>query len=198
MVKVQLHSTGDASRGPQRGCRAGGPVPSGCVAPRSNIPDILARRALPDGRLAGLGATLDFHHGLLGSHYLLPSSRRFGVAKKVSHVTAESSGNPNGFVRSRLDQAALDQRKPTRRHARFPAHIELGEVPFQPCSPHSTRRHTPLLHAASRTSIDRVGRNLKKHRPQLNWVLAADTFGAYRGPLSTAGIESIRADDGPC
>jgi hypothetical protein len=41
-------------------------IPGGCVAPPSNIPDILSRRALPPGRLAGLGATPDLHHGLLG------------------------------------------------------------------------------------------------------------------------------------
>ena len=40
-------------------------IPSGCVAPRSNTPGILARRALPAGRIVALGATLDFHHGLL-------------------------------------------------------------------------------------------------------------------------------------
>src|SRR5258707_15414676 len=40
-------------------------IPSGCVAPRSNIPDILTRRALPAGRIATLGATPDLHHGLL-------------------------------------------------------------------------------------------------------------------------------------
>jgi hypothetical protein len=39
-------------------------VPSGCVAPRSNTPGILGRRALPAGRLARLGATPDFRHGL--------------------------------------------------------------------------------------------------------------------------------------
>src|SRR6266852_4311300 len=39
---------------------------AGCVAPPSNIPDILGRRALPARRLARLGATPDFHHGLLG------------------------------------------------------------------------------------------------------------------------------------
>ncbi len=49
---------------PQRGCRVGGPG-AGCVAPRSNTPGILGRRALPAGRLARLGATPDFHHGLL-------------------------------------------------------------------------------------------------------------------------------------
>src|SRR4030095_16138684 len=40
-------------------------IPAGCVAPPSNIPDILSRRALPSGRLAVLGATMDLHHGLL-------------------------------------------------------------------------------------------------------------------------------------
>src|SRR5439155_6922804 len=40
-------------------------VPAGCVAPRSNTPGILARRALPSGRIAALGATLAFRHGLL-------------------------------------------------------------------------------------------------------------------------------------
>src|SRR5438128_3340138 len=41
-------------------------IPSGGVAPPSNTPGILSRRALPAGRLARLGATPDFHHGLLG------------------------------------------------------------------------------------------------------------------------------------
>ena len=40
-------------------------IPSGGVAPPSNTPGILSRRALPAGRLARLGATPDFHHGLL-------------------------------------------------------------------------------------------------------------------------------------
>jgi hypothetical protein len=48
---------------PQRGCRVGDPGP-GRVAPPSNIPDILGRRALPAGRLVVLGATPDVHHGL--------------------------------------------------------------------------------------------------------------------------------------
>ena len=41
-------------------------IPADCVAPSSNIPDILGRRALSAGRLAALGATPDFHHRLLG------------------------------------------------------------------------------------------------------------------------------------
>jgi hypothetical protein len=39
-------------------------IPSGCVAPLSNIPDILARRALPAGRIAALGAAMELQHGL--------------------------------------------------------------------------------------------------------------------------------------
>ena len=42
-------------------------IPGGCVAPPSNTPGILGRRALPAGRLARLGATPDFHHGLLSA-----------------------------------------------------------------------------------------------------------------------------------
>src|SRR5205809_2819077 len=45
-------------------------IPAGGVAPPSNTPGILSRRALPAGRLARLGATPDFHHGLLAA---LPS-----------------------------------------------------------------------------------------------------------------------------
>jgi putative PIN family toxin of toxin-antitoxin system len=40
-------------------------IPADCVAPPSHIPDMLGRRALSSGRLAALGATPDFHHGLL-------------------------------------------------------------------------------------------------------------------------------------
>ena len=45
--KVPLHSSGDASR-------------LNCVAPRSNMSNMLPRRALPAERLAVLGATRDF------------------------------------------------------------------------------------------------------------------------------------------
>jgi choline dehydrogenase-like flavoprotein len=63
---------------------------------------------------------------------------------------------------------------------------------------------TPKLLLQSRTerwpqgaanSSDQVGRNLMDHPSQLNWALAAESLGAYRGPLSTAGIESTRAGD---
>ncbi|PYQ94680.1 MAG: hypothetical protein DMF97_18135, partial [Acidobacteria bacterium] len=39
-------------------------IPADCVAPPSHIRDIFGRRALSAGRLAALGATPDFHHGL--------------------------------------------------------------------------------------------------------------------------------------
>ena len=44
VAKLRLHSSGDC-------------IPAGCVAPRSHMPDMLVRRALPAGRLAALGAT---------------------------------------------------------------------------------------------------------------------------------------------
>lgn len=63
---------------------------------------------------------------------------------------------------------------------------------------------TPKLLLQSRTdrrpagvanSSDLVGRNLMDHPTQLNWALAAEPLGMYRGPLSTAGIESTRSGD---
>ena len=56
-----------AARGEGLAAFDGRCIPAGCVAPPSNIPDILGRRALPAGRLARLGATPDLHHGLLAS-----------------------------------------------------------------------------------------------------------------------------------
>jgi glucose dehydrogenase len=44
-------------------------------------------------------------------------------------------------------------------------------------------------------SSDQVGRNLMDHPTQLSWALAAEPVFPYRGPLSTAGIESPRAGD---
>ena len=63
-----------AARGESLAAFDGRCIPAGCVAPRSNTPGILGRRALPAGRLARLGATPDFHHGLLAVLVLSMSS----------------------------------------------------------------------------------------------------------------------------
>jgi choline dehydrogenase-like flavoprotein len=63
---------------------------------------------------------------------------------------------------------------------------------------------TPKLLLQSRTdrwprgvanSSDQVGRNLMDHPSQLNWARASEPLGKYRGPLSTAAIESTRTGD---
>jgi len=54
-----------AARGETLAAFDGRCIPVGCVAPRSNTPGILGGRALLAGRLARLGATPEFHHGLL-------------------------------------------------------------------------------------------------------------------------------------
>src|SRR6202023_4094446 len=63
LLERTLAARGESPAAFERRC-----IPTGCVAPPSNIPDIpdiLGRHALPAGRLAVLGATPDFHHGLL-------------------------------------------------------------------------------------------------------------------------------------
>lgn len=44
-------------------------------------------------------------------------------------------------------------------------------------------------------SSDQVGRNLMDHPVQLSWALGKEPLYPWRGPLSTAGIESPRAGD---
>src|SRR5437667_832600 len=64
--------------------RVGGPG-ADCVAPPSHIPDMLGRRALSAGRLAALGATPDFHHGLLRS---MGTSRARGLRTMAGMIRA--------------------------------------------------------------------------------------------------------------
>src|SRR5437660_5293672 len=68
-------------------------IPADCVAPPSNIPDILGRRALSAGRLAALGATPDFHHGLLGGALSKPTPR--SRAARTSPPRAARCRAPN-------------------------------------------------------------------------------------------------------
>jgi choline dehydrogenase-like flavoprotein len=44
-------------------------------------------------------------------------------------------------------------------------------------------------------SSDQVGRNLMDHPTQLSWALTEEKVWSWRGPMSTAGIESGRAGD---
>ena len=48
-------------------------IPPRGIARRSNTPGMLPPRAWQDGRLGGLGATRDFHHGLIARFILLTS-----------------------------------------------------------------------------------------------------------------------------
>jgi Cu/Ag efflux protein CusF len=58
-------------------------IPAGCVAPPSNIPGIPGRRALPAGRLAVLGATMELHHGLLSAQ----EAEKKAATAKADRVT---------------------------------------------------------------------------------------------------------------
>ena len=59
------------------------------VAPPSNIPDILARRAWSAKRLVGLGVTRHFHHELLGQR--VAPVGLLGIGRNTGKVTALSA-----------------------------------------------------------------------------------------------------------
>src|SRR5437762_1918938 len=77
-----------AARGESLAAFDGRCIPAGCVAPPSNTPGILRPRALPSGRLARLGATPDFHHGLL-SHLDWPQERTGRIHERPCGADAE-------------------------------------------------------------------------------------------------------------
>ena len=65
VAAILLVVFGLTARGESLAAFDGRCILAGWVAPPSNIPDILGRRALPARRLARLDATPDFRHGLL-------------------------------------------------------------------------------------------------------------------------------------
>src|SRR2546428_10643943 len=69
-------------------------TPAGCVAPRSNTPGILGRPAWPAGRLARLGATPDFHHGLLIPSVVTAQERGSLVGQGGGSTGAVLPGGP--------------------------------------------------------------------------------------------------------
>jgi phosphate transport system substrate-binding protein len=69
-------------------------IPADCVAPPSNIPDILGRHALSAGRLAALGATLEFHHGLLSA----------GLAAQTVQINGAGATFPNPIYSKWFDE----------------------------------------------------------------------------------------------
>src|SRR6266852_5314405 len=77
-------------------------IPPGCVVPRSNTPGILTRRALPAGRIASLGATPDFHHGLAAT---LVAQRSEQQGQKPQQKTALDLVEVVGCLAEAPDQA---------------------------------------------------------------------------------------------
>ena len=66
-------------------------IPPDCVAPRSNMPNILPRRALSGGRLAALGATRGFTTGCQGVTVTGESGCSWPVSSRESWIGASPS-----------------------------------------------------------------------------------------------------------
>src|SRR5437773_6730935 len=85
-------------------------IPADCVTPPSDIPDILGRRALSAGRLAALGATPDFHHGLLLTPEILRIIRAAGAVvvrrRRVRAQRARAIDDAGGHM-CRFDRLRL-------------------------------------------------------------------------------------------
>jgi hypothetical protein len=99
VVKVWLHSTGDAS-------------PRAALLLPQILPDILGRRALPAGRLACLGATPDFHHGLLAKRFHEVVDKVVEIPVPLAEILDLSDGMDHGrMVLSPKAASDLGQRR---------------------------------------------------------------------------------------
>ena len=85
----RLAARGDSPAAFDRRC-----IPPAGVAPRSHIAGLFPRRALSDGRITGLGATLDCHHGLLGL--------------ALAGLLASACGSPDSAPEHASDPAAVE------------------------------------------------------------------------------------------
>src|SRR5947208_5519574 len=130
---------------PQRGCRVGDPG-AGCVAPRSNTPGILGRRALPTGRLARLGATPDFHDGRFSLatdwvrelRWNLCYARRLRGAR--SPFLAITKGSARSCVSSRRPSQTWRPGRPLRARRRQTVRHQRHPPPV--CTAYWTHRRT--------------------------------------------------------
>src|SRR6266851_1835914 len=85
-------------------------IPAGGVAPPSNTPGILSRRALPAGRFARLGATPDFHHGLLTHvrRFFGPLTPECSENGRKTMISCLNHGNPSDTIWPRRREFVVD------------------------------------------------------------------------------------------
>ncbi|MBY0495223.1 MAG: GMC family oxidoreductase [Cyanobacteria bacterium] len=103
----------------------------------------------------------------------------------VTRVDVAADGRISGLVVTRPDRT---EDRATARVFVIAAHgIETPKLLLQ--------SRTERLPSGVANSSDHVGRNLMDHPSQLNWALAGEPLGMFRGPMSTAGIEHTRAGD---
>ena len=72
----------------------------------------------------------------------------------------------------------------------FTEHVARGKTYV--LAAHAVENAKILLVSGLANGSDQVGRNLMDHPCVLMWALAPVSYGGYRGPVSTAGIESLR------
>ena len=92
----------------------------------AHIPDILGRRALPPRRLARLGATPDFHHGLFGTdpqgaphQSRAPRSNRAHDAEQNETACRRDPVESRPAARARTGEDRSDKRSQRRRQLRW-------------------------------------------------------------------------------
>src|SRR5206468_2246050 len=170
-----------AARGESRAAFDGRCIPGGCVAPPSNTGGILSRRALPAGRLARLGATPDFHHGLLASSRRGRSRRSRICASCFFGATTEKT--PQVLAQAGLGNLTTATAYATPSRAGTHSARAIGRAPGH-------GRHGAEAHAGGRASTCPMPRCISRLlMDQLHGWLT----GAARGASGRAELRARRS-----
>src|SRR5262245_51995882 len=166
-------------------------IPADCVAPPSNIADILSRRALPPASLAVLGATMDLHHGLLRE---LASGEQAGRGDATSDIAT-------------LPYKLVEWPTPPTTAAGVPGAWNFIQVASVAISPRGTvlvlhRGAHPLMEFESSGKFLRSwGDGLFSEGkvagiPETFWTAEKSHYSAVYGPAGCAscGAHSVRVD----
>jgi choline dehydrogenase-like flavoprotein len=128
---------------------------------------------------------------------ICPVQAKYNALKTLSKATA--TGRVTVLPRAVAARVLVEGRRVTGieylryRSPDSPAHtteVARGRTYVLAC--HAVENAKLMLMSGLQTPSELVGANLHDHPTLLTWGLAPEQAGAYRGPLSTAGIEDLR------
>lgn len=130
---------------------------------------------------------------------ICPVQAKYNAQKTLSKAATAGPGTVTVMPQAVVSRVCVEGRRVTGiEYLRYaspssPEHttgVARGRTYVLAC--HAVENAKLLLISGLQTPAELVGANLQDHPTMLTWGLAPEQVGAYRGPLSTSGIEDLR------